>query len=219
LVYNIYDGLDRLTNTSGGTSIGYSAISYDGLGNIRSYSNSSNIDVHNLTYSYDSNFRLIGLSGVGSSGYDFNRADSYDSKGNVTHNGKRGFTYNNANQLVNSEANSYLYDGYDRRIKIIDSKGTSYSMYSLMGKLLYRETPAGSINYIFLGEQLVAKEGAGAVAQGSSDQHYKPFGATLEAPKDDAGYTGHKFDTDLGLSYMQARYYDPVIGRFYGNGK
>ncbi|MCV2886484.1 RHS repeat-associated core domain-containing protein [Aestuariibacter sp. AA17] len=31
------------------------------------------------------------------------------------------------------------------------------------------------------------------------------------------GYTGHKFDTDLGLSYMQARYYDPVIGRFYSN--
>jgi RHS repeat-associated protein len=31
------------------------------------------------------------------------------------------------------------------------------------------------------------------------------------------GYTGHKFDTDIGLSYMQARYYDPVIGRFYSN--
>ena len=31
------------------------------------------------------------------------------------------------------------------------------------------------------------------------------------------GYTGHKFDKDLGLSYMQARYYDPVIGRFYSN--
>ncbi|MEP1444751.1 MAG: RHS repeat-associated core domain-containing protein [Paraglaciecola sp.] len=39
----------------------------------------------------------------------------------------------------------------------------------------------------------------------------------METPKDDIGYTGHKFDTDLGLSYMQARYYDPVIGRFYSN--
>ncbi|HCG88751.1 MAG TPA: hypothetical protein DE044_07500, partial [Alteromonas macleodii] len=28
---------------------------------------------------------------------------------------------------------------------------------------------------------------------------------------------GHKFDSELGLSYMQARYYDPVIGRFYSN--
>jgi len=47
--------------------------------------------------------------------------------------------------------------------------------------------------------------------------HYRPFGESIEEPKDDVGYTGHKFDTDLGLSYMQARYYDPVIGRFYSN--
>ena len=47
--------------------------------------------------------------------------------------------------------------------------------------------------------------------------HHQAFGDTIEAPKDDVGYTGHKFDTDLGLNYMLARYYDPVIGRFYGN--
>ncbi|MCV2885763.1 hypothetical protein OE749_13780 [Aestuariibacter sp. AA17] len=34
---------------------------------------------------------------------------------------------------------------------------------------------------------------------------------------DDIGYTGHKFDTDIGLSYMRAQYCDPVIGRFYSN--
>ena len=45
----------------------------------------------------------------------------------------------------------------------------------------------------------------------------RPFGDTLSSAKDDVGYTGHKFDADLQLSYMQARYYDPVIGRFYGN--
>ncbi len=32
---------------------------------------------------------------------------------------------------------------------------------------------------------------------------------------DDVGYTGHKFDTDTGLIYAQARYHDPVVGRFY----
>ena len=47
--------------------------------------------------------------------------------------------------------------------------------------------------------------------------HYKPFGDTIETPKDDVGYTGHKFDAELNLSYMQARYFDPEIGRFYGN--
>ena len=31
------------------------------------------------------------------------------------------------------------------------------------------------------------------------------------------GFTGHIRDTDTGLTYMQARYYDPVIGRFLSN--
>ena len=47
--------------------------------------------------------------------------------------------------------------------------------------------------------------------------HHDAYGATIEPPKDDVGYTGHKFDTDLGLSYMQARYYDPILGRFTSN--
>ncbi|MCV2886478.1 RHS repeat-associated core domain-containing protein [Aestuariibacter sp. AA17] len=48
-------------------------------------------------------------------------------------------------------------------------------------------------------------------------QNHRPYGSSIEGEVDDIGYTGHKFDTDLGLSYMQARYYDPVIGRFYSN--
>lgn len=47
--------------------------------------------------------------------------------------------------------------------------------------------------------------------------HYKPFGETLEAKRNDVGYTGHMEDKELGLTYMQQRYYDPVIGRFYSN--
>ncbi len=47
--------------------------------------------------------------------------------------------------------------------------------------------------------------------------HYKPYGDTIEAQQDDIAYTGHKHDVDLGLTYMQARYYDPVVGRFYGS--
>ncbi|MFT4926263.1 MAG: RHS repeat-associated protein, partial [Phenylobacterium sp.] len=103
-----------------------------------------------------------------------------------------------------------------RRVKIIDSNGTSYSMYSQAGKLLYRETKDGGINYIFLGDKLIAKEGMMPVRT-NSRSHYKPFGDSIEAPKDDVGYTGHKYDTDLGWSYMQQRYKDPVVGRFMSN--
>ncbi|TDF36704.1 RHS repeat-associated core domain-containing protein [Alteromonadaceae bacterium M269] len=88
-------------------------------------------------------------------------------------------------------------------------------MYSQDGTLIYRETIAGGINYIYLGNRLIAKDGF--IPENSSDQHFYPYGSSVEGEIDDTGYTGHKFDTDLQLSYMQARYYDPMIGRFYSN--
>jgi len=216
-----YDGLDRLTSTTGGNGIGSSNITYDGLGNIRTYSNNSLFDPSNLTYYYKSNFLLDNVKTTGTSTKvrNFAASGSYDARGNVLKNGNnnRSFTYNLANQMTESGGNSYVYDGYNRRIKTQDSKGTSYSFYSQAGKLLYRETEEGGINYIFLGSKLVAKEGTGVKSSGDSIMNYKPFGDSIEEPKDDVGYTGHKFDTDLELSYMQARYYDPVIGRFYSN--
>jgi RHS repeat-associated protein len=118
--------------------------------------------------------------------------------------------------IAGTTENTYVYDGYNRRVKTQDSKGTSYSMYSQSGRLLYRETELGGVNYIFLGDKLIAKEGVMPVSADSA-MHYKPFGDSIEAPKDEVGYTGHKFDTDLGWSYMQARYMDPVLGRFMSN--
>jgi RHS repeat-associated protein len=46
--------------------------------------------------------------------------------------------------------------------------------------------------------------------------NYEPFGNPLNTPTTDnePSYTGHQFDTTTGLIYAQARYYDPVIGRF-----
>lgn len=46
---------------------------------------------------------------------------------------------------------------------------------------------------------------------------FTPFGEDRQSPaarEDDQGFTGHIQDTSTGLTYMQARYYDPVAGRF-----
>ena len=53
--------------------------------------------------------------------------------------------------------------------------------------------------YIYLGNELIAKVGSSL------------------ALEDKPGYTGHVEDKAIGLTYMQQRYYDPVIGRFYSN--
>ena len=51
----------------------------------------------------------------------------------------------------------------------------------------------------------------------SYTERYSPWGVKDASPSqlaDDLGYTGHQSDQATGLTYMQARYYDPVIGRF-----
>ncbi len=49
-------------------------------------------------------------------------------------------------------------------------------------------------------------------------KEYQPLGKTVDADgTNHIGYTGHVEDKSTGLSYMQQRYYDPEIGRFYSN--
>jgi len=215
-----YDGLDRLVGITGNSGIGSSTLQYDGLGNITTY----NSKASQLDYSYDTTRnRLNRVYGTGGASKNYNFTSGYDDQGNVVNNGHRTFVYNLANQMVSSGAYTYLYDGHNRRVKQQDAAGTSYSMYSQSGRLLYRENNVDTntnvgvgANYIFLGGKLIAKDGV-LSSSSSKKSYYKPFGEDIGAPKDDVGYTGHKFDADLGLSYMQARYYDPVIGRFYSN--
>ncbi|WP_232279912.1 RHS repeat-associated core domain-containing protein [Shewanella denitrificans] len=65
-----------------------------------------------------------------------------------------------------------------------------------------------------LGSVVAESDEAGNII---SRSHYEPFGKRLGGDKAGIGYTGHLQDKDLGLTYMQARYYDPLIGRFYSN--
>ncbi|WP_444959736.1 polymorphic toxin-type HINT domain-containing protein [Microbulbifer sp. VVAC002] len=48
-------------------------------------------------------------------------------------------------------------------------------------------------------------------------ESYEPYGKKRgdKQSLNHRGYTGHAEDANTGLVYMQARYYDPLIGRFY----
>ncbi|MEM0515680.1 hypothetical protein WCN91_09710 [Pseudoalteromonas sp. YIC-827] len=142
---------------SGQGSFGNVSISYDTLGNIKTYNTANS----SLTYHYDmTRNRLSSVTGSGTAAKSY-PSFTYDSRGNVTNNSFRSFNYNLAEQMVNSGGNTYVYDAQNRRIKQTDSKGTSYSFYSQSGTLLYRETASGGINYVYLNNKLIAKDGAG----------------------------------------------------------
>ncbi|WP_405128749.1 hypothetical protein [Pseudoalteromonas sp. PB2-1] len=90
--------------------------------------------------------------------------------------------------MVKSDSNHYVYDGYNRRIKTVDSKGISYSLYIRLVNCFTEKHRKGAL-IIYLGGKLVAKEGTG-VAAAPSVMNYKPYGDSIEAAKDDVGYTG-----------------------------
>jgi RHS repeat-associated protein len=63
-----------------------------------------------------------------------------------------------------------------------------------------------------LGSPVATTDAAGTVIERSE---YEPYGQVLNhSIADGPGYTGHVSDAQTGLSYMQQRYYDPLIGRF-----
>lgn len=45
-------------------------------------------------------------------------------------------------------------------------------------------------------------------------EHYDPYGNRLSGNTGRVGYTGHVSDSETGLTYMQARFYDGPVGRF-----
>ena len=169
-------------------SWGSGNVDYDAVGNI----SRKQFGSQDLVYNYDnSSKRLQSVSG----GYSF----SYDDRGNVINNGKRNFSFDRANRLINAQNLSYSYDGFGRRVIKTSTSGSAYSVYNQAGKLLLTDGPNGVVRYIYLGNELIAKTGAAT------------------ALEDKPGYTGHVEDKDIALTYMQQRYYDPVIGRFYSN--
>lgn len=116
-----------------------------------------------------------------------------------------------------------------------DSKGIRYSFYTQAGQLAFERINGVNPENYYLGSQLIAYKDYNSVTSNHSDLKgftavatnnavsilkrncFKSFSKNWGTARSEIGYTSHKFDTDLGLSYMQERYYDPVLGHCYEN--
>lgn len=236
-----YDALERLTTATG--PWGTSQIGYDAVGNI-TY---KHLGSRRVTMTYDSNNRLVRAVDTGGMGGNTgDRRFYYDSRGNVTSAGHQDFTYDYADQPISLSGDAigtYRYDGNMKRVKASVEGKVIYNVYNLAGQLIHIHDINGPDNkgrtdYISAGGKTIARvkdnvptyvhhDSLGSPVSGTNTagninwrERYTPFGITLDNPaalNDQAGYTGHIKDSDTGLVYMQARYYDSVIGRFYSN--
>lgn len=99
-------------------------------------------------------------------------------------------------------------------------KSIKYLAIALIGTTLLAATLAAQAGttitrYVMtdpLGNPVAKTDSTGAVIW---RQSYTPYGEQYQqADPDGPGFTGHRNDAATGLVYMQARYYDPKIGRF-----
>ena len=218
-----YDGLDRLITADGFWGDG--DYSYDVLGNITSKAEGN----ESMTYNYNTSLnRLSSITG------DNARSFTYDERGNVTDDNVHDYTYELSGNMtgVTDLSIDFEYDASKRRVTKADASQTSYTMYSSSGTLLHKKVGGVSTDYIYAGDLLVAEKTGSTVDYMHTDllgspiagsngtaykEHYRPWGEKKDHPiqlADDVGYTGHQDDVATGLTYMQARYYDPVVGRF-----
>jgi YD repeat-containing protein len=152
-----YDGVDRLTTANG--SWGYGTISYNGHGDITTQSLGSS----NLTYAYDGNNRLSGISGSRTMTF------GYDVYGNVTSNGALTFGYNDASNMTcvscgSGNQTTYDYDAGNMRVRSTSNGTSTYFVYGSNGSLLWETIPGSSLTeYIYLhGKQVATRHKTGS---------------------------------------------------------
>jgi RHS repeat-associated protein len=208
-----YDDINRLVKATG--QYGTINYEYDHFGNI--------LRKGDIDYVYQGQ-RLIETS----EGTEF----SYDDNGNVTQRNGTHFNYDKENrvkevQRSNGSSVSINYDSNGQRIKYgnevfvnrlfqVSQSGSAASFY--FGERPVAKLEAGQLRF-FLSDHL---NGTNIATNENGDQlelaEYKPFGSfarhTGVAETTDKYFTGQRLDKQEGIYFLNARYYDPEIGRF-----
>lgn len=220
-----YDDLNRLTAATG--PYGAFSYAYDPIGNM-----TSNSQVGSYTYpaSGPTSVRPHAVTQAGPNSY------GYDANGNMTTGAGRTITYDIENRPIQvvsgGVTTTFVYDGDGWRVKkttggittvyigkLYECTGIACSKYIFAGSQRIALKPVGSSEVYYyqpdhLGSSNVVTNQAGAKLQ---ELTYYPYGQT----RTNTGtinvnhkYTSQELDSSTGLYFYNARYYDPVLGRF-----
>ena len=230
-----YDTLDRLTSASHPLLGTAQSFAYDPVGNRTTAGNVTNPgnqlttdsthayqydDNGNLTrktllatgtytqYSYDPENRLVKVEDfvAGNSTPAFSSTYRYDGLGR------------RIEKVANGQTKRYIYDGEDILLEY-DGTNTLQARYTHGPGIdePIAVTKGGSTFFYHqdgLGSVTDLTDTVGVTAKSYS---YDAYGNILESPgtvEQPYTYTGREFDSESGLYYYRARYYDPATGRF-----
>ena len=191
-----YDAGDRLLSAGGTT------YTYDNNGNLIGKN-----EVNGTTlYGYDDAGRLTGVSLPGGTSIEF----AYDGDGN-----RLSKSVNSGNT---TESTDYVWDvngGLPQVLTETGGEGTALSLYGLQ-RISMTDSSGEQIYYQYDGLGSVrglSDDSGNTVARYSYDAFGEP---DLITGQEDNNFlfTGEQMDSETGLIYLRARYYDPETGRF-----
>ena len=204
----------------------------DGLNRVTKSTDSGETGIRNITYDDRGNVEYLGEQRFFYSATDRPRVRRSTGAGN----GFGKYRYDGHGRRISSWERedgewAYRYNAYDASgaLVFIVEEGDRFPFNDTIthyvkqdGKTVARvkSTSLNSTPEItWLHHDHLGSAVAGTKADGTTAwrEKYTPYGISMvddAANNNQAGFTGHIKDSDTGLTYMQARYYDPVIGRF-----
>ena len=169
------------------------------------------------------------------------QASTYDANGNLEHGGGRSPVWDAENRIAQIGTTHFTYDGTGERIKKVSSEGTSlypfgddyeitngmvtkYVSVEGLG-VVAKRVGMGTVSETFwmhtdhLGSIQVITDADAQEAPGEEMKRlkYRPFGETFEesgSHVESRGWIDQREDSETGLTYLHARYYDPQLGLF-----
>jgi RHS repeat-associated protein len=235
----VYDNLNRLRRSTG-PSFGVADYDYNVLDDLLRVKVTGGNNPRDHLYHYDVGHRLDSVTNYADNTMVVGL--SYDVQGNLANKNGQLYDFDFGNRLLDVQSKeNYRYDALGRRVY---SYSNNYAVwqYNHAGRLMMSHDARNSraTNYIYLQGSLLATreyvmggdgtytfkyyhtDALGTPVKVSSTtgatletSEYEPFGHLANRTLSDGiGFTGQMQDAKTGLTYMQQRYYDPVLGRF-----
>jgi RHS repeat-associated protein len=155
------------------------------------------------------------------------RSYAYDANGNTTNDGQRSYVWTPDNRLASlvmgGQTTTFAYGPDGARVKKISSLGTTryfgaeaeekggvFTRYPHMDVML-QGSAVSFLHRDHLATVKMVTNMSGAVTERTGYAAYGEPKPTTSLPK---GFIGERPDPETGLLYLNARYYDPALGRF-----
>ena len=186
-----------------------SVVNYDPANNLNQYP-----EVDATPYSYNNNGCLTGGLLTSAAFDELNRLTQAVT-GGVTNEYWNDPLNRQGQKAVDSVKTGFLYDG-QQLIEEYDDNGDLAFRYIRGNRLdeIFIKIAGSTKTYLHhdrLGSVIAQTNSSGAVL---NSYMYSPFGETSSLSGTPFGFTGQRYDEEMGLYYYRARIYAPAIGRF-----